>query len=147
MDRREWLLAAGAATLAAASGAAGAADEHEHMHHHHGAAPNHGLIDATAECTKVGQACLAHCLVLLGQGETEMAPCAQSVSQMLAVCGALQQLAAQQSKQLPRLAALAADLCKDCEAECRKHEQKHAECKACAEACSACQKECRAIAA
>jgi len=38
-------------------------------------------------------------------------------------------------------------VCEACEKECRKHEMKHAECKACADSCAACLKECQKIAA
>ncbi|MCK7496919.1 MAG: hypothetical protein MZW92_43045 [Comamonadaceae bacterium] len=50
-------------------------------------------------------------------------------------------------KYLPKMAALAGQICDDCEKECRKHEKKHAQCKACADACAACLKECRKVAA
>jgi hypothetical protein len=94
----------------------------------------------------VGEACLAHCLILLGEGDKEMAECAKSVNQMLAICGSLHKLASQNSAYTARFAKLAADVCSDCEKACRKHEKKHAECKACAEACAACLKECKAVA-
>lgn len=149
MDRRDWLLAAGGLMAVGMTGMAHA-DDMQHMHdHHHPAGPRkyQALETSTAECRTAGEACLAHCLELLAQGDTTMAACAQNVNQMLAVCDALGRLAAQQSKYTPRLAALTADLCKDCEAECRKHEKEHAECKACADACAACLKECRKITA
>ena len=75
-----------------------------------------------------------------------MAACAKSASQVEAVCGALQKLAAAEAKNLPQMAKLAMDVCKDCEEECKKTE-KHPECKACMEACAACYKECKKIAA
>lgn len=146
MKRREMLKNAAAAVLSALSGSALAAD-HEH-HHDHGSAPRHAaLIAATGDCLQRGEACLAHCLVLLGKGDKEMAACAQSVNQMLAVCGALARLAAQDAPATSALARVAADVCADCEQECRKHETKHAECKACAEACASCRKACRTPAA
>lgn len=146
MNRRDMMLGAGALTLAAASRAA-FADAENHVHrHHHGQAPNQGLIDATSECVQKGQACLNHCFELLGQGDKEMAACAKSVNQMLAVCTALQQLASAQSPHLSKMARVAADVCKDCEEECRKHAKKHTECRDCAEACAACLKACKAVA-
>lgn len=75
-----------------------------------------------------------------------MAGCAQSVNQMLALCSALQQLANQNSKQLPKLASMAMDACRQCEDECKKHADKHEVCKACGESCAACYKECKKIA-
>lgn len=145
MNRRELLLSgialAGAAIV-------GNAQAEEHMHEHHHAAPGHAALAVSAsDCIQKGQACLSHCLVLLGQGDKEMAACAQSVNQMLALCGALQQLANQNSKLLPKLAALAMDACNQCEEACKKHADKHEECKACGESCAACAKECKKLAA
>lgn len=145
MDRRTLFQGATAAALTALAGAASAADEHAHHHHMHGGPKYQGLIETASDCLTTGEACIAHCLVLLGQGEKEMAACAQSVSQMLAICSSLHKLAVQESKYLPALAKVAAAVCEDCEKECRKHEKKHAECKACAEGCAACLKQCRAV--
>lgn len=148
MNRRELLLGGMALAGATILGQAQAA-EHEHMmHEHHHASPgNAALAASAADCIQKGQACLSHCLVLLGQGEKDMARCAQSVNQMLALCGALQQLANQNSKLLPKLAALAMDACNQCEEACKKHADKHEECKVCGESCAACAKECKKIAA
>ncbi|KAF0204835.1 MAG: hypothetical protein FD173_1486 [Gallionellaceae bacterium] len=49
-------------------------------------------------------------------------------------------------KNLPQMAKLAMDVCKECEEECKKTE-KHPECKACMEASAARYKECKKIAA
>ncbi len=145
MERREALKTAGTLLAGALSTAAWAA---EHQHHHHGGGPKYaGLIAATADCGKAGEVCLAHCLVLLGDGDKEMAACSKSVNQMLAICGALGKLAAQESKYTAAMAKVAADVCADCEKECRKHDKKHAECKACGDACAACLKECKKLAA
>jgi Cys-rich four helix bundle protein (predicted Tat secretion target) len=151
MDRREILQSGVALTLAVAGTAMAQSDKpmagHDH-HHDHGSAGKYGaLVHAAAECGHVGQVCLAHCLVLLGQGEKEIAACATSVSQMLATCQALLSLSTQNSKYVPKMAALALAVCEDCEKECRKHESKHKECKDCADACVACARECRKVAA
>lgn len=148
MERREMLKGAGAIALAALSGAAAAADDAHHHHHDHGAGSRLQPLAASAgDCIATGEACLAHCLVLLGQGDTVMAACAQSVNELLAVCAALQKLALQNAKHAVSFARVAADVCADCEKECRKHEKKHAECKACADSCAACLKECRKLTA
>ena len=144
MERREALKSIGALTLAGLAGT-GMADEH--VHHHHGAHPYAALIDSTGTCIEKGQLCVAHCLTLLGEGDTEMAACAKSVHQMLALCSSLQQLASQQSPLLRDMSALAAKACKDCEAECDKHASKHTACKDCSEACTACRRECEHLAA
>lgn len=145
MNRREMLLSGLALAGSALVTQAQAADGHDH--HHHGMAANADLTNAIADCIQKGQVCLSHGLDLLGQGDKEMAACAKSVNQMLALCGALQQLANQQSAYLPKLAALAMDACKQCEDECKKHAKKHEACKACGESCAACAKECKKITA
>lgn len=151
MQRREVLkTVAGAVAAAMATSAAAAAQDHQHHHHDHGAMGGKSyaaLIDSSSDCQKTGEACLAHCLVLLGQGDKEMAACAQSVSELLATCNALMKLALQGSKFTPAMAKVATDVCAACEKECRKHEKKHAECKACADSCAACLKECKVVAA
>lgn len=145
MNRRELILGAAAMAAAATTSRAFAAS-HEHEHMHAGASKHDKLIAVAADCVTKANLCLQHCIVLLGKGETEMAACARSSSQAAAICTALQQLAASDAKQLPQLARVAMDICKECEEECKKTE-KHPECKACKEACIACYKECKAIAA
>jgi Cys-rich four helix bundle protein (predicted Tat secretion target) len=136
--------------MAAMSAAALAQQDHSH---HHGPAankdggsgPNKALVDAATECLVTSQACLAHCIVLLGQGNKEMAACAQTVSQVMAICGALQSLALQQAPLLKAIAKVSLDACEVCEKECRKHESHHVECKECADSCAKCAKQCKAL--
>ncbi|HEY6093890.1 MAG TPA: Csp1 family four helix bundle copper storage protein [Gallionellaceae bacterium] len=148
MNRRELIL--GAAALAAAattSRAFAAGSEHEHDHHQHASGSRYdALIAAAADCSLKANQCQQHCIVSMGQGETDLAACARSSSQAAAICMALQQLAVSNAKQLPQLARVAMDICKECEDECRKTER-HPECKACKEACIACYNECKRIAA
>jgi Cys-rich four helix bundle protein (predicted Tat secretion target) len=115
--------------------------------HHHHSNPNAGLVDTALDCLKTGQACLDHCFALFKQGDTSVADCADKVTEMLAMCTALSQMASYQSKHLASLAKLCAAVCKDCKKECDKHAKKHAACKACAESCEKCIKECEKIAA
>jgi Cys-rich four helix bundle protein (predicted Tat secretion target) len=143
MDRREMLGGMGVLAMAAVAGQASAA---EHDHHHHHGAKNQTLINGASDCIKTGEACINHCLDLLAQGDKEMAACAKSVNELLAVCAALQRLATVDSKFLPKYAKVSAEVCEACEKECRKHEKKHKECKACADSCAACLKECKKIA-
>ncbi len=152
MNRREALKTTGAMALAAlATNATAVEHDHKHMHDHAAMGhdgmknPNLKLIQATGDCIQKGQLCIDHCLMLLADGNSEMAACARSVQQTLAMCGALQQLASYQSKQLKALARITMDACKECEDECRKHEKKHVACRDCAEACVACYKECKAL--
>ena len=136
-----------ASALAAESGGHDHHDHGGHEHMHGDAGKLQPLIQAAADCAQKGDQCLAHCLVLLGNGDKEMAACAKSVNQTIAICRALETLAGQGSKYAASLAKVALDACKECEDECRKHEKKHAECKACADACAACLKQCKALSA
>ncbi len=152
MDRRTLVQGGAFSALSALAAAAAAATPApakpamaDHSHHTAGGGKYKALIDSSAACVTTGEACLAHCLVLLGQGEKEMASCATSVNQLLAVCGALHSLAAQGASQVVAFAKVAATVCEECEKECRKHEKKHAECKACADACADCAKSCKAL--
>ncbi len=146
MNRRELLLG-GIALAGAAMVGNAQAGEHQHdmsMHeHHHAASANAALARSASDCIQKGEVCFSHCLILLGEGDKDMAVCAKSVSQMLALCGALQQLANQNAKLLPKLAAVAMDACNQCEEACKKHAEQHEECKACGESCAACAKECK----
>lgn len=147
MNRRELLLGGIALAGAAMVGNARADEQGAmmHEHHHHDVPANLALATAASDCIQKGEVCLNHCLELLGQGEKDMADCAKSVNQMLALCGALQQMANQNSSLLPKLAAIAMDACNQCEQACKKHAEKHASCKACGESCAACAKECRKL--
>lgn len=141
MNRRDWLLSSAALAGAAMVNGAQAMDHA----HHHDAPVNAGLAAAAADCVQKGQVCLSHCLTLLAQGEKDMAACAQSVNQMLALCSALQSLVNQNSKLVKNLAAVALEACEQCQEQCKKHADKHEECKACGESCAACAKECKKL--
>jgi Cys-rich four helix bundle protein (predicted Tat secretion target) len=111
--------------------------------HVHGAGDT-GLAEAAYGCLGKGQSCLSHCIGMLAAGDTTMAGCAPAVHDMHAVMVGLAAAAASGSRHLKDLARVAMSFCKDCEAECRKHADKHPVCKDCAEACAktiaACQK-------
>jgi Cys-rich four helix bundle protein (predicted Tat secretion target) len=149
MDRREMLGTVGTmGTLALAGLATQAFAANNHAHHNHGKASKYQpLIAAAGDCMVKGEACLAHCLVLLGEGEKALAECAREVNQTLAICAALQKLAAQGAKATGAVAKVAINICVDCEKACKKHADKHAECKACMDACTECIKQCKAFAA
>ena len=151
MNRRQFL-GGTAVSLAAAASFARAHGHHDHKGHSH-AAPAaasktyEAARKAAAHCVEAGQICLAHCIRLLSQGDTSMKDCATGVNQMLALCGALQNLAAQNSPLIPSLAKVCVEACKQCAAACKQHAGHHAECKQCYESCLACIKECEKIAA
>ena len=152
MDRREMLkVAAGGMMLAAAGNAAFAAEStkqpagHQHTH---GANKNKSLIDAAADSVKKGQACLSHSLEMLSQREyKEMAVCAMRVSDMVAACSAIEQLANNNSPNLPKMAKVVMDICTDCETECRTFEKEEEICKQTADSCVTCFNECKKISA
>ena len=139
MNRRQVL--SGVGVLAAAA----AAVQQAHSGGSAGIA-NRALVGTASDCVSKGQVCLSHCHEMLATGDKSLGACAKSVSELLAVCGALLALAAQGAPSLPKLAAVGFDVCTRCEAECRKHVQ-HPPCKDCAEACAACAAQCKKVAA
>ncbi len=141
MNRREILKTLG--TVAVAGIALPVAGQHEH--HHHGSGVNQELVEAASACSSAAEACLSHCVEMLAAGDKSMAPCSVTTREVAVVCGGLRSLAAQNAPHLSKYAAIAAESCKSCEAECRKHPQ-HDVCKACADACAACAKLCSALA-
>lgn len=146
------LLAGAAAALAGVMvGTEAAAGDSNHDHHgsapQAAPAPRRGLVDAALACVNKGEVCLNHCYALLGTGDTSLKNCVRTVSAMLPICTALARFAAQDAARLKDLAKLCIDVCGDCEAECRKHQDHHAECRACADSCADCIKACKAVVA
>lgn len=141
MDRRTLLTATGAVLAATAVRAATTTAAETHAAHQ-----PPPLLHAALHCVGTAEVCQAHCLDRLANGDTAMAACARSVTTVIAVCQALAVLATQHSPLLGKYAAVAADVCRACETECRKHEE-HPPCRACAEACRDCAAECAKVAA
>lgn len=142
MDRRGILHAMAAAAVTA--GAVPIFGQMEH-HHHEGGAKRQALIDAAAKCSSAADICVGHCLEMLAGGDKTLAACAASSREVEVVCSGLRALAAQDSAHLASYAKVAAEICKSCEAECRKHPQ-HPVCKNCGDACAACAAECGKVA-
>lgn len=67
------------------------------------------------------------------------------VQELVIACEALAKLAAHDSEHLQTYARATIEVCETCEAECRKFEDKHVQCKDCADACVACMKECERV--
>lgn len=88
-----------------------------------------------AACHAAGDACLAHCLRLIGQGDTSMADCARSVVIMLPVCEAAVTLAENDSSHLSSMLSICADVCTECMDSCRPHASHHDACARCLQAC------------
>ncbi len=155
MNRREVLdlvTAGGLASITTAAVAADTQPAHEMqttpaMHDHATASGKYvALVATTSKCVSTGDACLSHCLTLLGQGDKELAACAKTVRDTIATCAALRELAAANSPHVAALAKVVGSVCRDCKAECDKHE-KHQVCRECGEACAQCAKECDKVAA
>lgn len=135
ISRRSLLVGAGAlgAALATGTGLAGDAPGHRHEDH---APKDPGALEAVNNCVVKAQQCAAHCLVAFQEGDTTLADCARKVNEMLPICRAFSYQLASNSPYVKALAPVCLQACKDCEAACREHEDKHLECKECAEACN-----------
>lgn len=134
-SRRDLLVGAGALGALLATGASLAGDAPGHRHEDH--APKHpDTLAAVNDCVAKGQQCVAHCLVVFKEGDLTLADCASKVNQMVPICEAFSYQLAANSPYVKPLSSVCRQACKDCEDECRKHEDKHQECKDCAEACA-----------
>jgi Cys-rich four helix bundle protein (predicted Tat secretion target) len=148
MHRREVLIAAGVSTLAMgrAGGAAPDAGTARRT-----TAPNvsgrTALIDTGNDCVRTGEICLDHCLRTMAGGDTSLARCAQSVTEMLAMCHALVTMSAQGSARLKEVARVCGQVCRDCEAACKEHAAHHEVCRRCMESCQACAAACEKFSA
>lgn len=142
MDRREMLTFVGATLLSA--GAPGAFSQNE-RNGHGDLIKNPSLFDASVACSKAAELCVGHCIEMFAQGDKSLIVCARKSREVVVVSNALRALAAQSSPHLAQFARLSAEICRSCEAECRKHTQ-HTTCKNCADACDACAAECNKFA-
>ena len=115
-------------------------------HEHHAKNKNEKVVDTALACLKDGQACVDHCFELLKGGDTEIARCAETVTEMLVMCDGLTKMASYRSPHLKAFAKVCVAVCEDCKKECEKHADKHAECKACADSCGDCIDACKDIA-
>lgn len=154
MDRRDFVLAMGAAAGSTLFGVNAFAKEHDHSHHDHGTPKARPvskqlkeLQRSTFECLQLGEICLAQCNAVLAGGKTSMAECQLAVMDMLAVVRAMAQVATYNTgdvKAMKNLAMTCADFCRACEKECKVHAKDHEECKNCMDACTRCIKACNA---
>jgi len=138
MVRREFIAATGTiAALAFASAAVAQTSDEPMMH----AAKYKSLQDAAAHCVATANDCLRHCLGMYAMKDTSMSGCADTAYQVVAACGALQALAAVNSRNVAAVAKAVEQICRDCQKECEKW-PKVSECSACAESCKKCAEEC-----
>ncbi len=136
MNRRDALLTSGAMVVSASLGAIACGTRAAIAQAPHGQTPGDpALIDASFDCLKLGEACYEHIVMTLSSGDTSMAECMRTVTDMLAVMGAVSKLATANSKSLPTAAKLAIETCGACEVSCRKHAEMHVVCRDCADAC------------
>ena len=78
------------------------------------------------------------------QGDTTLAECVKPVQELVIMCQAIAAMAAYGSPHLKGVAEVTKAVCKDCEAECRKHDN-HMACQICADSCAPCMAECDRI--
>jgi Cys-rich four helix bundle protein (predicted Tat secretion target) len=147
MDRREFLT--GAVTTAVALGAAGQAKAAASPGSSAPADPRLAkVVETSLDCVQTGNACIRHCVELLGGGDTTLKACMQTVLDMTAVCTSLAEVAGLATAPTPTLrayVAACAQYCRDCAAACKKHANHHDVCKACMESCDRCADACDAL--
>lgn len=152
MNRRLLVQLAGL-SLAPAAFAAPSGHEGHGPHAGHGrAAPPAGerhpqLIKAYQACTVALSTCIAHCQVLLAEGDKSLGDCLRTALDCDVTCGATLKAAALQSAHTAALARVAVASMKECVEACKPHVEHHAECKACHDACLAAIKASRRLGA
>ena len=148
MNRRELLEFATAASLMSANVAvADSPAASEQAHDHAARITKYGdLVSATSKCVNTAEACLAHCVGQLMDGNTEMKNCTLTSQDVITACTAVREMAARNAPRVAQMAAVCGKICRDCEAECKKHET-HKVCRDCRDSCAECAKECEKLAA
>ncbi|MBN8489363.1 MAG: hypothetical protein J0M20_16765 [Burkholderiales bacterium] len=135
-----------ASLLLGAAAAATAGAQTEHSHHDHGAmAPKvpmgkpapAGLVNAYQACVAAANACIAHCQVLLAQGDKSLGACLRTALDTELTCSATLRAATLQSPYLGALAKTSVAAMQACIEACKPHVEHHAECKRCHDACVA----------
>jgi len=145
LTRRTFLLSTTGGLLAAVTPTLVGAEEGAAHHGAHG--KYHALAEAALHCVGWGERCQKHIMGLFASGDTSLVQCSARIQDMIAVCGAVASLAAAESEYLQPFAKVCIDVCKSCESECRKHEQRHAICKETADACARLLVECKKVVA
>ena len=116
-------------------------------HQHHSGAKHTALVESALDCISTGQFCRDHCIAAIRAGDTTLVDCLAVVTDTLAICQTLVQFAASDNRHLPAFAAVCIEVCQDCENECRRHKETHAECRACMDSCRDCIGELRKLVA
>ena len=133
VSRRDVILGLGAAASTIAFSGTALAENSDHDHSQH-SAQNPTVLDAAANCTDMGERCIAHCLAAWNHGNLDLAACASKVNETVAICGAFSTLLAANSKYSAEYSKICSTVCEECAEECRKHDD-HKECRECADAC------------
>ena len=136
MNRRDFVVAAGA--LAAAGSSRAASDAGSAA----AGSPTPELVQLGSACVQVGELCEAHCFQLLATGDTSLANCARSANLMVAMCRSLVSASAQNSARLKEITRACGLVCRDCEAACKPHAGHHDICRRCMESCRTCATAC-----
>jgi len=96
------------------------------------------LLTVAEKCAEACERCAAACLA--EEELQKLAGCIRLDLDCAALCRVVTAFAARGSAYTVSLAAVLADICKACGAECAKHEMDH--CRACASACRSCEAAC-----
>ena len=104
--------------------------------------PNHSLLDALNACVAACERCASACLQ--EEDVKMMARCIALDFECADICQTTAASIARGGAQMQAICALCASACRDCAAECGKHDMDH--CKRCAEACTRCVAACLAMA-
>ncbi len=96
-----------------------------------------GLVAPLQACTAATSACIAHCQVMLAQGDKAMATCLRTALDCDVTCNAVLKAATLNSDFTPALAQTATLAMAACAKACEPHVDHHAECRHCHEACLA----------
>lgn len=135
---------AGLATLAAPARAAGRHDHAGHAEQGEGSSREpaaagryRSLVKPYQACTSAIATCIAHCQVLLAEGDKSVGDCLRTALDCDVTCGATLKAAGLNSDYTPALARTAVQSMQVCIEACKPHLEHHAECKACHDACVA----------
>jgi Cys-rich four helix bundle protein (predicted Tat secretion target) len=148
MNRKEFLKSSTAAAFALSAVSGLASKDHDHSGiTGMSSSPSRfsKAMMSAIHCKLAAENCLSHCIDQMGKGDKTMAACAKSTREVISVCNTFIQLASMESNHTSKIAAVCAAICKDCAAECKKHEKHHPICKECMDACLDCEKELRKL--
>ena len=110
---------------------------------------SHDALTRYADCIAACQGCAVAChhcaAACLQEPDVKaMARCIGLDLDCAQVCQVAVALMAGGSERVPALCQVCADICRDCAAECERHDMDH--CQQCAEACRRCASQCDAVA-